>query len=130
MVCSRRLIGEYIITQDDIFKGTLFEDTIAVCPPFKYNVTPEKPCMHIPYRSLVPRKVDNLLAAGRCLSADLVANDLLAPIQFCVAMGQAAGTAAALSIKAGIVPRKVDHGMLQKNLMDQGVPLPGIKIAG
>ncbi len=127
---SRRLIGEYILTQDDIFKGTLFEDTIAVCPPFKYNLSSDKPCMHIPYRSLVPRKVDNLLAAGRCLSADLVANDILAPIQFCVAMGQAAGTAAALSVKAGIAPRKVDHVMLQKNLMDQGVPLPGLKRAG
>jgi len=127
---SRRLTGEYIITQDDIFKGTLFEDTIAVCPPFKYNVSSEKPCMHVPYRSLVPRKVDNLLAAGRCLSSDLVANDLLAPIQFCIAMGQAAGTAAALSIKGGIVPRRVDYGILQNCLMDQGVPLPGIKKAG
>ena len=127
---SRRLIGEYIITQNDVLRGTVFEDTIAVCPPFKYNMSPEKPCMHIPYRSLIPRKVDNLLAAGRCLSADLVANDLLAPIQFCVAMGQAAGTAAALSIRAGIVPRRVDHGTLQNYLMDQGVPLPGIKRAG
>jgi hypothetical protein len=127
---SRRLIGEYIITENDILKGTIHGDTIAVCPPFKYNMSPDNPCMNIPYRSLVPRKVENLLVAGRCLSSDLVANDLLAPIQFCMAMGQAAGTAAALSIKAGIAPRKVDHVTLQNHLMKQGVPLPGIKTAG
>ena len=127
---SRRLIGEYIITQNDIQRGTVHGDTIAVCPPFTSNMSLENPCMHVPYRSLVPRKVENLLVAGRCLSSDLVANDLLAPIQFCMAMGQAAGTAAALSIKAGVTPREVNHGTLQNYLMDQGVPLPGIKRAG
>jgi 2-polyprenyl-6-methoxyphenol hydroxylase-like FAD-dependent oxidoreductase len=127
---SRRLIGEYIVTENDIRSGTVHEDTIAVCPPFLHNVSLEKPCMHIPYRTLVPRKVENLLVAGRCFSSDLVANDLLSPIQFCMAMGQAAGTAAALSIRADVGPRSVDHRMLQDYLMDQGVPLPGITRAG
>jgi len=127
---SRRLIGEYMITEKDIRSGAMYGDTIAVCPPFLHQVSHEHPLMRIPYRSLVPCKVENLLVAGRCLSSDLVANDLLSPIQFCIAMGQAAGTAAALSVKAGVAPRKVDYGRLQGRLMDQGVPLPGIRRAG
>ena len=121
---SRRLIGEYIVTENDIRSGTLYCDTIAVCPPFHHNVSEANPHMHIPYRSLVPRKVENLLAAGRCLSSDLFSNDLLSPIQFCIAMGQAAGTAAALSIKDNVPPRKVDYAVLKDRLIDQGVPLP------
>lgn len=82
--------------------------------------------MHIPYRSLVPRKLESLLVAGRCFSSDLVANDVLSPIQFCMAMGQAAGTAAALAVKGGVKVRDVDYGSLQECLHRQGVPLPGM----
>lgn len=121
---SRRLIGEHILTERDIFSGTVFPDTIAVCPDFRHTVSPEHPHWHVPYRSLIPRQVDRLLVAGRCFSSDPVANDLLAPIQFCIAMGQAAGTAAALAIKHGVAVRRLNYRLLHNSLVDQGVPLP------
>jgi hypothetical protein len=121
---SRRLIGEHVLTEKEIFSGLVFPDTIAVCPDFRHTVSPEHPHWHVPYRSLIPRQVDNLLAAGRCYSSDLVANDLLAPIQFCMAMGQAAGTAAALAIEHKVSVRDLDYRLLQNCLVKQGVPLP------
>jgi hypothetical protein len=112
---SRRLIGEYILTQND---------TIAVCPTFQPGKSFENLHMHIPYRSLVPREIENLLVAGRCFSSDQVANDILSPIQFCIAMGQAAGTAAALSVVNKVPPRHVDHHLLKNRLVTQNVFLP------
>jgi hypothetical protein len=73
---------------------------------------------------LLPRRVKNMLVAGRCLSADVVANDLLAPIQYCFATGQAAGTAAALAVKDKVNPAEVDIRKLQSSLSGQNVPLP------
>jgi hypothetical protein len=121
---SRRLIGEHILTEKEIFSGLIFPDTIAVCPDFRHTVSPEHPHWHIPYRSLLPRQFDNLLVAGRCYSSDLVANDLLAPIQFCIAMGQAAGTAAALAIEHKVTVRDLDHRILQNSLIKQDVLIP------
>ncbi len=123
---SRRLIGEHVLTEKEIFSGLIFPDTIAVCPDFRHTVSPEHPHWHIPYRSLLPRQIDNLLVAGRCYSSDLVANDLLAPIQFCIAMGQAAGTAAALAIKNNVSVRELDHRILHESLVKKGVLLPRI----
>jgi hypothetical protein len=120
---SRRLIGEHILTEKEIFSGVKFPDTIAVCPDFRHNLSPEHPHWYVPYRSLVPLKIDNLLVAGRCFSSDLVANDLLAPIQFCIAMGQAAGTAAAMAVQHGVSVRGLDYKLLQKRLIKQDVPL-------
>jgi hypothetical protein len=74
----------------------------------------------------LPRRVENLIAAGRCFSADQVANDILSPIQCCVAMGQAAGTAAALAVKSGVSPRRVGYRVLQEQLLRQRVVLPVI----
>jgi hypothetical protein len=123
---SRRLIGEYIVTEQDIQSGILYEDTIAVVPARQWAPSLRSPLIYIPYRSLLPQRVENLLAAGRCFSADQVANDILSPIQCCVAMGQAAGTAAALAIKSGVSPRRVAYRALQEHLLSQGVPLPVI----
>jgi hypothetical protein len=80
--------------------------------------------MHIPYRTLVPRKIENLLVAGRCFSSDQVANDILSPIQFCIAMGQAAGTAAALSVANKVAPRYLDYHLLKNRLVIHNVFLP------
>ena len=71
----------------------------------------------IPYRSLVPLKVDNLLVAGRCLSADFPAQAATRLVMCCNAMGEAAGTAAALSLKNNISPRQVDRIELQNILL-------------
>jgi hypothetical protein len=121
---SRRLLGEYIVTENDIRSGIVHDDTIALCPPIDANVSPEHPHMCIPYRSLLPRKVDNLLVAGRSFSSDLVANDVLNIIPYCVAMGEAAGVAAALAAKEGISPGNVDIRTLQRKLIKQNVVLP------
>jgi hypothetical protein len=121
---SRRLIGEYIITEKDLLSGTLFPDTVAVCPDFRHTFSKEYPHWHVPYRALVPRDMDGLLVAGRCCSADLTANDWLAPVQICVAQGQAAGTAAALAVKNDVNVRMLSYKVLQNRLKRQGVPLP------
>ncbi len=122
---SRRLSGEHVLTAEELFAGTVFPDTVVMGPDFRHNLTAEHPHWHIPYRALLAREVVNLLAAGRCFSADPVANDVLAPIQFCFAMGEAAGTAAALASKASINPDKIDIKELQACLRRQNVPLPG-----
>jgi len=82
---------------------------------------------YIPYRSLVPVKTEGLLVAGRSFSSDGAANNMANLIPHCIAMGQAAGTAAAISVKEGIQPRQVNYRKLQKTLMQQDVPLPGVE---
>jgi len=84
------------------------------------------PFVYFPYRALVPKKVDGLLVAGRSFSSDDAANDSINLIPHCIAMGEAAGTAAALAVKQGINPRQVNYRTLQARLLDQGVPLPGL----
>jgi hypothetical protein len=121
---SRRLRGEYVVTIDDVRQGTVFEDTIAAVPRFTENLAKETPDRCIPYRSLVPVKVENLLTAGRCFSSDIASNDVLNLIPFCFQMGEAAGTAAAIALKEKIALRKVNHKALQQRLSKQGVYLP------
>ena len=124
---SRRLVGEYIVTADDMNSSKKFDDAIAVIP--KIGPGGSGTCAYIPYRALVPAKMDGLLVAGRSFSSDKIANDSMNLIPHCAAMGEAAGTAAALAVKQGISPRKVDYKLLQKTLVKQGAALPGIKLA-
>ena len=124
---SRRLVGEHILTRKDAQANTIFDDTIAVFPKgvpltIAQEKTPEN--VGLPYRCLLPVDVDGLLVAGRCFSSDPVANTMFNVIPHCVAMGQAAGTAAALSVKDGVIPRKIIYQTLQKRLIAQGVSLP------
>ena len=121
---SRRLVGEYVVTAQDLRSGTVYDDTIVAIPRFGENLSAKTPNRCIPYRSLVPRTTENLLAAGRCFSSDVTANDALNLIPFCVQMGEAAGTAAALSLKDHVSPREVNYRTLQKRLLDQGAWLP------
>ena len=79
--------------------------------------------MRVPYRSLVPQNVENLLVAGRCMSAQQDAMVQLRLIPVCLASGQAAGTAAALALKGGVTPRKLDAAQVQRTLKTQGVDL-------
>jgi hypothetical protein len=75
---------------------------------------------HIPYRVLVPRNVDNLLTAGRCVSCTHFALGSIRVMAPCIGMGEAAGTAAVLSLQAGLTPRALDIGQLQQQLRSQG----------
>ena len=125
---SYRIQGETMITVDDYTSGRVFED--AVCNAFypvdlhtKSGVRPKplKPgtVPTVPLRALIPKGSRNLIVAGRCVSSDRLANSGLRVQASCMAMGQAAGAAAALA-EAGAttplsVPLKDIHAMLRKH---------------
>jgi hypothetical protein len=73
---------------------------------------------------MVPKETDGLLVACRAFSSEYQFNEYFNLIPHCIALGQAAGTAAALSISEGIKPRDIVYRLLQKKLMSQGVLLP------
>lgn len=118
---SRRVAGEHQLTLKEVSQARAFDDVIAVFP----SLQPEgRNGIQIPYRTLVPKEIEGLLVAGRCFSSDAPANNLTNLIPHCIATGQAAGTAAALALRAGVSLRNVDVKQLQRSLRDQGVPLP------
>lgn len=114
---SRRLQGEYVLAREDLDRP--FDDAIARTGHWtKYACTYD-----IPYRSLLPRRVSNLIVAGRCISADHRAHHATKEIPPCMATGQAAGTAAALAARYGKSPRQIGVGELQAKLREQGALL-------
>jgi hypothetical protein len=122
---GRRVIGEYILTPKDMESDEVFDDTIVVLANNDNNeISAKHPAICIPYRCLVPAKTDGLLVACRAFSSTAAVNKWFNIIPPCIAYGQAAGTAAALAVKAGIQPRHVDYKELQTNLRRQGVNLP------
>ncbi len=84
---------------------------------------PDIPYYDIPYRSLVPVKMENLLVAGRCLSADFMAQSGIRLVVTCMNTGEAAGAAAALSLKHNIAVREVNRVELQTTLLENGANL-------
>jgi hypothetical protein len=122
---GQRVVGEYVCTEKDMISDEIFEDTIAV---FANNdngeISAKHPNVCVPYRALVPKKIDGLLVACRAFSSEYGFNEYFNLIPHCIALGQAAGTAAALAVDAGIQPRKVDYATLRKKLIGQGVILP------
>lgn len=145
---SRRIQGQYYLTIEDMESNRTFEDTIAVFPRFYDMLAPDanmagdgkvegkgyvghiyEPVVDhrtfsIPYRSLVPVVIDNLLAAGRCISADHVAESGTRAISLCMMTGQAAGAAAALSIRDHVAPKNINVEELQNILREQGISIP------
>jgi hypothetical protein len=123
---GRRVIGEYILSPKDMESDEIFEDTIAVLANNDNGeISAKHPSICIPYRCLVPVKIDGLLVACRAFSSKASVNQWFNIIPPCICYGQAAGTAAALAVRAGIQPRRVDYKELQANLRKQGVNLPG-----
>jgi ribulose 1,5-bisphosphate synthetase/thiazole synthase len=132
---TRRIIGEYVLTEEDVLEGRRFPDVVAKGshPADIHSPDDPKKVIHlhvkdggsydIPYRCLVPKKVDSLLVAGRCASASHEAMGSARVVGTCMAMGQAAGTAAALCVVDHVVPRLLDVGRLQKRLVEQGAVL-------
>ena len=85
--------------------------------------TGKHPQWQIPYGALVPKTVDNVLAAGRCISAEVRMADLMRVIAPCYVMGHAAGVATALAVKDGCRARDVDVAKVQAILRQQGAYL-------
>ncbi len=123
---TRRVKGSYILTEEDAATGRTFDDVIAWRSGYLdlmgYKFT--KMMVHdVPYRAIVPEKVDGLLAAGRCISATHVAMAAGKSMGNCMATGHAAGLAAALSARQGIQPRELKVTQLQDALRQDGVDL-------
>ena len=122
---GRRIIGEYILTENDMESDEVFEDTIVTLANNDYGeISLKHPTLCVPYRCLVPRKIDGLLIGCRAFSSNDMINETFNIIPHCIAYGQAAGTAAALAVKSGVQPRNVDYKALTDNLRQQGVNIP------
>ncbi len=123
---SRKLDGQYCLTQQDVMEQGRFEDTVGIFPEFidgiGYLILPTTGRYYqIPYRCLVPKKVENLLVAGRCISGDRVAHVSFRNMSCCVTTGQAAGVAAAVSLRDGTTTSQVDVSHVQQELEKQHV---------
>jgi hypothetical protein len=132
---TRHIEGRYRLVEDDLLTGRQFEDGICWTrfvidvhgpPDIKGTVTIQggqvKP-YQIPYRALVPINRDSLLMAGRCISGSSIAHASFRVTGDCVAMGQAAGTAAALASQQRIEPGDIDSDQLRTQLRTDGVLL-------
>lgn len=127
---SRRIVGEYTLTEEDVLLGRDFEDAIALSGDSidihgktkSVYIMSDRPTQ-IPFRCLIPKDSDNLLAAGRCLSADRSAHAAVSVMPPCFAMGQAAGTAAAMAAKSGCTVRDINISELRETLVSDGVYL-------
>jgi hypothetical protein len=123
---SRKIIGEYDLTERDVLNEARFEDSIGIFPEFldgnKIAIMPSTGrYFHVPYGVTVPKKVENLLVAGRCVAGDKVSHAAIRQMMCCTVTGQGAGVAAALSLKDGVTCREVDVSRVQKALVGQGV---------
>lgn len=127
---TRRIVGEYTLTEQDIFDCARFDDVIGVA---SYPVDLHHPvggdctlmwcpdCYDVPYRCLVPQKVDGLLVAGRDISATHLALASVRVMGPAMCLGEAAGKAAALAALSGVCPRDLDVPTLQRALREEGV---------
>lgn len=106
---TRLLEGEYVVTKDDVTSRRHFSD--AVCRGRDY---------YTPYRALVPREVEQLLVAGRHYSATVAAQRMSREIPPCMAMGEAAGVAAAEALNSGGLVRNIDVARVQRELRARG----------
>ena len=127
---TRRLVGEYTLTEQDIFDCAHFDDVIAVA---SYPVDLHHPvggdcslwwcpdCYDVPYRCLIPKKVDGVIAAGRDISATHLALASVRVMGPAMCLGEAAGKAAALAVKDNKELRDLDVTELQNALRKEGV---------
>ena len=124
---TRRIVGEYVLTVEDARSGPEFEDVIAR----KYGAIDANQLytgemqsgFGYPYRCLLPRRIDNLLVAGRCGSATFLGHAAGKSMGNMMELGQAAGVAAALCCAQGVTPRKLDVSHVQGVLASMGVRL-------
>ncbi len=128
---TRRYIGEYVLTEDDILGCRDFDDSIGVNGwpveahvkgDVKFVFTPpgSRGYNQIPYRIILPQRVENLFIVGRCASMSHEGQSSARVSGACFVMGQAAGTAADLALRDGVTPRQVDVAELQTRLERAG----------
>ncbi len=126
---TRQLDGVYQLTGQDLVNNQKFSDSIAV-GAWPIDIHPQKgesgqhklyvPLpFQIPYRTMIPKKTDNLLVAGRCIAADREAMGSIRVGATCGALGQAAGIAAAFSAKTGVTPRNLPVENIQQEIIKQ-----------
>lgn len=126
---TRRIKGVYVITEEDAMAGRKFHDAIAwrsgfLDPGGQRGAKFVKMKIHdVPYRAILPEKLDGLLVAGRCISATHVGAMAGKSMGNCMATGHAAGVAAALSAKKEMMPRDIHVRELQDQLRKDGVDL-------
>jgi hypothetical protein len=130
---TRHIIGDYTLTGADSVNGTRFTDSIAadasaldIHEPRGADVDFRSlPPYEIPYRCLLPQHVEQILVAGRCISADHAAHARSRNMPACMATGQAAGIAAAVAINERVTVRNVPVAKVQNHLRKLGMPLHG-----
>jgi hypothetical protein len=130
---TRRVRGEYMLSEDDVLDCADFADAIGVNGwPVEAHVAGDVQFVfarqkrgfnQLPYRMIVPQKIDNLFVAGRCASMTHGGQSAARVSGPCFVMGQAAGTAAHLALASGVAPRRLDVGKLQKSLERDGAYL-------
>lgn len=137
---SRHVVGEYVLTADDVMSGSRKDDVVArgYFPVDIHNLDGKEgygdgtqggvwadlqDSYDIPYRALVPKKIDGLVIAGRAISASHEAHGSFRTQGGVMAIGQAAGTAAALAATGGMAPRDLDVPLLQSALERDGASL-------
>lgn len=130
---SRRVIGDYQLTRDDVLTARRFDDEVALCgAPIEdhgpggdteWQYVPGGAVYGIPYRALLPRNIDGLLVAGRCFSSTHDAHASARSMATCMAMGQAAGSAAAMAATGNCLPRDVAPHDLRNVLIKRGAIL-------
>lgn len=127
---TRRVYGRYRLTRDDCLSARKFEDAVAACgapiedhhasSDTKWVYLPDGMTYDIPYRALVPNEVEGLLVAGRCFSATHDAHASCRSMAQMMALGQAAGVAAAMSVQRDVMPSALEVGSLQETLRGMG----------
>ena len=132
---SRRVVGEYLITAEELAAGKRFDDVVVHRAEFIVDIhnpagagQAEEKIQYVvpydlPYGCFVPKGVDGLMTAGRCISGTHRAHASYRVMSICMAMGQAVGVAAALCARQGCQPRALDVKALQKELTALGVEL-------
>jgi hypothetical protein len=132
---TRRFIGEYVLNDDDIRIGRKHKDVVVHNASFIVDIhnplgsgqaegVPERVKPYdIPYGCLVPRTIDNLLLAGRCISGTHRAHASYRVMSICMALGEAAGLAGALAVKHATTPRLLDYRLIQEALTRKNVEL-------
>ncbi|MEK3724419.1 FAD-dependent oxidoreductase [Paenibacillus sp. FSL H8-0034] len=127
---TRHIVGDYAMTEQDVLNSRSFTDGIA-CGTFAIDIHPPegeqqvftgsgKAVYEVPYRCLLPQGFDNLLVAGRCISASHTAFGSVRVMATAMGIGQGAGTAAAMAAANSLTTRQVDVELLRSLLMEQG----------